>query len=273
MEKNKKIKKFKQWIQDNFFGLIIILALILVVILIVSLFTPINISDFPIEPVELERYSAAVEQRTILIRSISSLISGVSLIIAFVTLLQSRNSEEKRERMQVIPFPAYSVPLDDLQDASGSSSQLVIEKKNEETDNVLQSKFDIRIKNIGLGSLVDYEIKEAHYEDLNGKEEDLDLTFFGNFILGKEETIRMVINLRVDFESTEEQEIKNFEKITVIACFNDLLGYRYAQDFIIESESHALGRGEIKMEDGSHKKGNIYSVEPIKITHSHPYKL
>lgn len=272
MKKNQKFSKLRQWIQENFFGLIIFLVLLFLIILVVGLFIPINISDFPTESIELERYNAGVERRTILIRSISSLISGVSVIIAFVSLIQSRNSEEKRERMQVMPFPAYAVPLENLQDASASSSELTIKQVNKEAENVLQSQFDIRIKNIGLGSLVDFEIKEAYYKDEQGHRKDLDVLFEGNFILGKEETIRIVVNLRVDFESSEAIEKDNLEFIKIYVSFSDLLGHSYAQEFTIESESHSLGRGEIKKSDDSYKKGNIYSLEPIKITHSHPYE-
>lgn len=270
MRKNKNLNKFRQWIQENFFTLIIFLVLLFLIILTVGLFVPINVSDFPTESIELERYNAGVERRTILIRSISSLISGVSVIIAFVSLIQSRNSEEKRERMQVMPFPAYGLPLEDLQDASASSTVVNIKEENSKADHVLQAQFDVRIKNIGLGSLVDYEIKKACYLDKKGQRKNLDSFFTGNFILGKEETNRMVVNLRFDLESKGSIEIKNLEQIKVLANFKDLLGHSYEQEFTVQSKTYSLGRGEIKKADGDYEKGNIYSLEPEKITHSHP---
>lgn len=97
MEKDDSIiNKVREWILDNFFGLIIFLVVLLIIILVASLFIPINISDFPESSIQLERYNAGVEQRTIIIRSLSSIISGISVVIAFVSLLQSRNSEEKK---------------------------------------------------------------------------------------------------------------------------------------------------------------------------------
>lgn len=272
MNKNTKFSKLREWIQDNFFSLIIFLVLTLLIILIVSLFIPINVNDFPTESIELERYNAGVERRTILIRSISSLISGISVIIAFVSLLQSKTSEEKRERMQVIPFPAYAVPLDTIQDASASAAEVTIKQMKTKAENVLQTQFDIRIKNIGLGSLVDFEVVEAYYWDKQNQRVDLDISFKGNFILGKEETIRLVIKLRVDSTADDKIQQDNLKQIRILATFNDLLGHRYAQEFTIESEIQSLGQGEITRVDGSQEKGTIYSLEPQKITHNHPYE-
>ena len=272
MKKKQRFSKLRQWIQENFFTLIIFLVFLFLIILVVGLFIPINVGDFPTESIELERYNAGVERRTILIRSISSLISGVSVIIAFVSLIQSKNSEEKRERMQVMPFPAYAVPLDNIKDTSANATELTIKQLKNKAENVLQSQFDIRIKNIGLGSLVDFEVEEAYYKNEYGQRKDLDVVCEGNFILGKDEIVSIVVNLRVDFESSEAVKKENLEHVKVLVSFSDLLGYDYGQEFTIESEIHSLGIGEIKQPNNSYRKGNIYSLEPIKITHSHPYE-
>lgn len=115
---------------------------------------------------------------------------------------------------------------------------------------MLQSQFDIRIKNIGLGSLVDFEVVEAYYTNEKEEEKNLDVCFDGNFILGKEETIRLVVKLRMDLEVTDTTTVQNLEQLKILATFNDLLGHSYAQEFTIASETHSLGRREIKREDG-----------------------
>lgn len=271
MEKNKSIlNKIREWIEENFFGLIIFLVVTLIIILIASLFIPINVSHFPNETLELNKYSAGVDQRTIIIRSISYIISGVSVVIAFVSLLQSKKSELKRERLQVMPFPAYAVPLGDLDYSNTASSKVVIKRNNTYPDSVVQSTFDILIKNIGLGSLVDYVIQEAYYEDTKGESYDLSVDFQTNFILGKQETTRMTIDLMADFNSENIAGQANLRKMTLIASFTDLLGHHYTQEFTIHSEVQSVGNKKMTNVDGKNKTAFIYALTPQKVTHAHP---
>lgn len=57
MKKKRKSKSclntIRDWIQDNFFGLIIFLVLVLIIILVTSLFIPINVSKFPENSIQL----------------------------------------------------------------------------------------------------------------------------------------------------------------------------------------------------------------------------
>lgn len=163
-KKNKPVmNRLREWIKDNFFGLIIFLVLFLIILVFTSLFIPIDVSDFPENSIQLEKYNAGVEQRTILIRSISSIISGVSVVTAFVSLLQSKNSEMKKEHLQVMPFPAYAVPLEDVQYSKSVVSGAVVKQKLSQLAGRITSSFVVTIKNIGLGSLVDYKIQAAYY--------------------------------------------------------------------------------------------------------------
>lgn len=93
-KKNKPVmNRLREWIKDNFFGLIIFLVLFLIILVFTSLFIPIDVSDFPENSIQLEKYNAGVEQRTILIRSISSIISGVSVVTAFVSLRKVKTAK------------------------------------------------------------------------------------------------------------------------------------------------------------------------------------
>jgi hypothetical protein len=269
--KNKELrKKLKQKIEDNFFGIIIILALFLTIVLIISLFTPISRSGIPETRLELDKYNVGINQRIILVRSISYIISGISVVIAFVSLMQSKNSDLKREWMQVIPFPAYAIPLEDNQYTSKMSSKLIIKKECPDAQSILQTKFDITIKNIGLKSLVDYEINKAYYRATNGELQDLPVSFFSNFILGKGETIRIGINIVASFESEETTEQKNLEAISISGSLTDLLGHCYIQEFTILSEVHFVGHQKFTMTDGTEKTRTVYSLNPKEITHTHP---
>ncbi len=269
--RNKKLfKKLREWIQDNFFGLIIFLVTVLIIFLIVSLFIPISVEHVPNTSAALEQYNAGVEQRTILVRSVSSIISGISVVIAFVSLLQSKNSEVKRERLQIMPFPAYAVPFESIQDSGRMSPELVIKKESSSADTIVQTEFNITIKNIGLGSLVDYEIKEAFFKDSNGKKHDLNLSFFGHFILGKEETIRMVIDLTADFTLAETAQPRNLEAILIVVSFKDLLGNDYEQEFTIESKVRSVSQDSIPKADGTSQTRILYALNPKKISHTHP---
>lgn len=265
-------KNFKKKIENNFFAIIIILVFILTVILIVSLFVPINITDLPDKSVSLDKYTAGINHRTIIIRSISYIISGISVVIAFVSLMQSKNSELKRERMQVMPFPAYAVPLKDNQYMNTMTSKLIIKKECPDADSMLQTKFDITIKNIGLGSLVDYEINEAYYKSANGGQQNLPVDFFSNFILGKGEMIRIGINLTAGFESEETTQETSLEAISIIGSFTDLLGHSYRQEFTINSEVHLIGHQKFTRTDGTEKEKAVYSLNPKKIMHTHPFE-
>lgn len=272
MNKNGPINKLRQWIQDNFFGIIILLVLILLVTLIASLFIPISVNNMPNSSLELEKYSAGVDQRTIIIRSISYIISGVSVVIAFTSLLQSKNSEQKRERLQVMPFPAYTLPLENVQFSSNISSKLILKKEQHSTDTSVEAEFNITIKNIGLGSLVDFEIKEAYYRNSNGKLDYLDVSFLAHFILGKQETIQMVIHLLANFASNENGQPKNLEQISLIASFNDLLGHRYEQEFTIQSNLRSFEKNELTKPEETNKKYVTYGLRPKQINHTHPYE-
>lgn len=192
------------------------------------------------------------------------------MIIAFVSLLQSKNSELKKERLQVMAFPAYTIPLDDIQYSNTTPSTLIIQQQHPDPDNVVQAKFDMMIKNIGLGSLVDYEIQEAYYEDTYGEIKDLPLDFPRYFILGKQETIQMSIDVTAHFQSSKVEDQKNMRVLTIIASFNDLLGHQYTQEFTVHSELRSVGHQQIKRTDGTTKNGVAYALNPIKINHRHP---
>lgn len=264
------INSIREWIQDNFFGLIIFLVLLLIIGLIASLFIPINVSSFPENSIQLEKYNAAVEQRTIIIRSIGSIISGISVVIAFVSLLQSKKSELKKERLQVMPFPAYALSLDNVEYSEAAASKLVIKQELSYPDSIVQSKFDLTIKNIGLGSLVDFEIQEVHYEDVNGGVRDLDFSYKKNFILGKQETIRMAIDLTTGFRSKQIDEQKNMDMVTMVASFNDLLGHQYLQKFTVHSEIRATEYDNLELHEAKNKTVVIYTLNPKRISHTHP---
>lgn len=269
-EKKSIINKVREWIQNNFFGLIIFLVLILIILLVASLFIPINVSHFPDNSIQLEKYNAGVEQRTIIIRSLSSIISGISVVIAFVSLLQSRNSEVKKERLQVMPFPAYAVPIEDVQYSSTAVSKLKIKQEHPYPDNIVQSTFDITIKNIGLGSLVDYEILEAYYKDAHGKIMDLTISYNRSFILGKQETIRMAIDVTAGFISKQTGTHTSLDTLTIVASFNDLLGHKYIQEFTVFSDVRSIAHQNLTLPDGKNKTGIIYALNPKKINHTHP---
>lgn len=271
MRENKTIiDKIRDWIQDNFFGLIIFLVVTLIIVVIASLFIPIKVSHFPNDTLALNKYNAGVEQRTIIIRSISSIISGISVVIAFVSLLQSKNSELKKERLQVMPFPAYAIPLEDIQYSNTTSSSLIIKQEDSYPESIIQSTFDITIKNIGLGSLVDFEIAEAYYRDSEGKIQLLDSSFTRNFILGKQESIQLKIELALALASANEIHQMNVKELTIVANFNDLLGHQYDQEFTIHSEIQSVGHQNFTLPDGKTKTGVMYGLTPKKVTHTHP---
>lgn len=270
LKKKKQKKKLKQKIQDNFFTIIVFLLFIFIMILIGSLFTPISVGGLPNSSFELDRYSTGIDQRTIIIRSVSYIISGISVVIAFISLMQSKTSELKRERMQVIPFPAYAIFEEGDHYSSTPTPKLTIKNKNTVEDHIFQTEFDITIKNIGLGSLVDYEIKDAYYETPKGKLKDLAVAFPTSFILGKGETIRLVISLEAGFEKEKEASL---ESISIVSTFKDLLGHNYTQEFTIESEFEYEGQQKITRADGTKPSTHLYSLIPKQIMHAHPYEF
>lgn len=230
----------------------------------VSLFTPIKVDGFPDSSLELSRYNAAVNQRTILIRSISYIISGISVIIAFVSLLQNKTSELKRERLQVMPFPAYALFGDNSRDYLRTSTILEINREYRNAEVKLKGNFEVLIKNIGLGSLVDYEIKKAYYQSSRDTIEKLDLAFFNNCILGKEESIKMQVKINTDFKTKEDPE-----EIIMIVSFKDLLGHKYLQEFTIKFDTR-LEEKNAGEDVGIKKSSELYSIEAIEIMHTHP---
>ncbi|MDN6626070.1 MAG: hypothetical protein L0K82_02490, partial [Pisciglobus halotolerans] len=171
---------------------------------------------------------------------------------------------------QVMPFPAYAIPLENNQYSNTAPSKLIIEKDCPDRDIVAQTSFDITIKNIGLGSLVDYEIKEAYVEDANGELQNFEVSFVSPLILGKGETTRMGINIAIDFNSVEAVKKESLEAISMCCLFTDLLGHNYTQQFTIKSEVHSSGEEEGTRVDGSRKKRAIYSIHPKQISHTHP---
>lgn len=272
MSKKEPLKKIREFIQDNFFAIIIYLVLILITVLIGSLFTPISVDKVPESEIELDRYSAAVNQRTILIRSISYIVSGISVIIAFVSLLQSKNDQKTRERMQVMPFPAYATSLDEAHDSITRTAHLKIKKECPYADSVVQTKFDILIKNIGLGSLVDYEVIEAYYELANGERQDVEIYFTSNFILGKQETTQMAVDITIGFTSEEDVKRSSLEALSIRVVFEDLLGHNYTQEFTVKSEISSVGPQEVTLPDEATKIRKLYSLHPKQIVHTHPFE-
>lgn len=256
----KLLTSLRDWIEDNFFTIIIFLIGTFIIILTISLFTPIKVDDFPESSIELSKYNAAVNQRTILVRSISYMISGISVIIAFVSLIQNKKSELKRERLQVMPFPAYALAKTDSSSYLRTPTSLEVSRIYKDPSFNYQGEFEILIKNIGLGSLVDFQIERVCYQSLDD-EENLDLSFFNNCILGKEESVQMAVNINTDFKSKREVEDRNLEKINFLVSFNDLLGHKYIQKFTIKFASEL-------QETGSDKK--VYSLKAREIIHTHP---
>ena len=269
--KRKKTKKvFKQKVEENFFTIIIFLVLFLTIVLIISLFTPIGTKELPETALELNQYVAGINRRTILVRSISYIISGVSVVIAFISLMQSKNSELKRERMQVMPYPAYAILLENNHYSNTTPSKLVIETDCPDADIVAQTNFDVTIKNIGLGSLVDYEIREAYFEDMNGDLQKLKTSFASHFVLGKGETVRIGVNIIIGFKSVEAVTKESLEAISIRCLFTDLLGHSYTQQFTIKSEVHCSEEEEGIIVDGLKKKRTVYSINPKQMIHTHP---
>lgn len=269
LKKKKQKKKIKQEIQDNFFTIIVFLLFIFIMILIGSLFTPISVGGLPNSSFELDRYSTGIDQRTIIIRSVSYIISGISVVIAFISLMQSKASDLKRERMQVIPFPAYAISEEGNHYSSTPAPRLTIKNKNAIESHIFQTEFDITIKNIGLGSLVDYEIKNAYYETPEGKLKDLAVSFPVNFILGKGEIIQLLISLEAGFEKEKEASLKS---ISIVSTFKDLLGHNYTQEFTIESEFKDEEQQKITRADEIKPRKHFYSLIPKQITHAHPHE-
>lgn len=172
-----------------------------------------------------------------------------------------------------MPFPAYTVPIEGIQYSSTTFSKLTVKQEHPYPDQLIQSTFDITIKNIGLGSLVDFEIQKAYYLDENGQKENLAVSFTKNFILGKQETIRMEIDLSASLKLEAENSQTNLDILTIVASFADLLGHNYSQEFTIYSEMQSVGHQNISTADGKNKTAVIYAFNPKKINHAHPKEI
>src|SRR5699024_7113563 len=126
---------------------------------ILSLFYPIKLDGLPETSKELSLLEAGIDQRTILIRSISSILSGISVMVAFISLMQSRVSDITDKRMQVMPYPAYA--LRNKLAEEGHSFTLGLKNEDPRSAVHVTTQFSLLIRNIGLASLIDYEITKV----------------------------------------------------------------------------------------------------------------
>ena len=267
----KQKKTINKQVQENFYTIIVFLVLFFTIVLIISLFYPISTEGLPDNAEALSLLKAGIDQRTIIIRSISSIISGISVMIAFISIMQNRQSEIKNERLQVKPFPAYSIPVKRID--YSTSMNLSLLKEAPHTDVITKNDFEISIKNIGLGSLVDYEIVDVHLKDVSTEEQYFNVSSSSNFTLGKEEYGKIGFNMITSFQTSEGIQPENLEQISISCSFKDLLGNVYIQEFTIQSEVELAKKRYVPARSGIRKTRKEYSLTPIRISHNPPELL
>lgn len=261
-------KTINSRVQENFYTIIVFLVLFFTAVLIASLFYPIQTDGLPETEQALTLLQTGLEQRTILIRSISSIISGISVMVAFISLMQSKESDPINERLQIKPFPAYAIPKKDMEYAA--SMKVTFVKEVKETDVLTENDFTIRIKNIGLGSLVDYDICDIHLEDVRKKDQQFDVSSTSNFTLGQEEIGQIGFNMATAFDFSENIQSENLERLSVSCVFKDLLGNTYKQAFTILFDVQLTSEDIIPVSHGRSQTRKEYTLHPLKIVHSPP---
>ena len=264
----KKKKTIHNHVEENFYSIIICLVLFFTVILIAMLFFPIITSRLPDTDEAIALYNAGINKRTIAVRIMASIMSAISVIIAFTSIKQSKQSDQKKERMQVMPFPAYKISKDNNPEKQASS--LTIRREIPHADILVKNYFEMNIRNIGLGSLMDYEIEGAGVENIHHRIDYLDVSFSSSCILGKEENINIGMNMIAAFKNSEEMDEKSLTTVNLSCHFKDLLGNEYSQKLVIESKISFLQEKKDMNSNNKQRITKIYSIEPVSITHAPP---